>query len=93
MRTAVPEKILKIIDDIDTRGNVPLIRLTVLKKWFERPGRLPVFGLWVARQAAGRKGKTPDGPDALLDEARALLGSAATRESLFQQIDRKAPDR
>lgn len=90
MRTAVPEKILKIIDDIDTRGNVPLIRLTVLKKWFERPGRLPVFGLWVARQAAGRKGKTPDGPDALLDEARALLGSAATRESLFQQIDRKA---
>ena len=52
MRAAVPEKIRKVIDDIDTRGNVPLTRLTVLKKWFERPNRLPVFGLWVARQAA-----------------------------------------
>jgi hypothetical protein len=90
MRTTVHEKLLKVIDDIDTRGNVPLTRLTVLKKWFERPGRLPVFGLWVARQAAGRKGKTQDGAGALLNETRALLGSAATRESLFQQIDREA---
>src|SRR3990172_12170409 len=90
MRTAVPEKILKVIDDIHTRGNVPLTRLTVLKKWFERPGRLPVFGLWVARQAAGRKGKTQYGAAALLGETRALLGSALTRVSLFQQIDRKA---
>lgn len=31
MRTDVPEKILKIIDDIDTHGNVLLTRLTVLK--------------------------------------------------------------
>src|SRR3990172_9685015 len=90
MRTAVPEKILKVIDDIHTRGNVPLTRLTVLKKWFERPGRLPVFGLWVARQAAGRKGKTQDGAAALLGETRALLGSALTRVSLFQQIDPEA---
>jgi hypothetical protein len=90
MRTTVPEKLRKVIDDIDTRGNVALTRLTVLKKWFERPGRLPVFGLWVARQVADRKGKTQDGADALLDETRALLGSAATRESLFQQIDREA---
>jgi hypothetical protein len=89
MRTAVPEKILKVLEDIDTRGNVALTRLTVLKKWFERPGRLQVFGLWVARQAAGRKGETQDGAAALLDEARALLGSAATRESLFQQIARE----
>jgi hypothetical protein len=90
MRTAVPEKIQKIIADIDTQGNVSLTRLTVLKKWFEHPGRLSAFGLWVARQAAGRKGKTKDGAGALLDEARALLGSAATRESLYQPIDRAA---
>ena len=89
MRTTVPEKLLKVIDDIDTQGNASLTRLTVLKKWFEHPGRLQVFGLWVARQAAGRKGKTQDGAAALLDEARALLGSAATRESLFQQIARE----
>jgi hypothetical protein len=90
MRTTVPEKLLKIIDDIDTQGYASLTRLTVLKKWFEHPGRLPVFGLWVARQAAGRKGKTQDGAGSLLNETRALLGSAATRESLFQQIDREA---
>jgi len=90
MRTTVPEKLLKVIDDIDTQGNASLTRLTVLKKWFERAGRLPVFGLWIARQAAGRKRKTKDGAGGLLDEARALLGTAATRESLFQQIDQKA---
>ena len=31
MRTAVPEKILKIIDEIDAHGNARLTRLTVLK--------------------------------------------------------------
>jgi hypothetical protein len=93
MRTAVPEKLLKIIDDIDTRRNVPLTRLTVLKRWFEHPGRLPAFGLWVARRAAARKGKTKGGAGALLDETRALLGSSATRESLFQQIDPEAARR
>lgn len=89
MRTAVPEKILKIIDDIDAHGNARLTRLTVLKKWFERSGRLPAFGLWIARRAAGRKGKTDGTAGALLDEARVLLGTAATRESLFQRIDPK----
>jgi hypothetical protein len=92
MRTAVPEKIQKIIDDIDTRGNVPLTRLTVMKKWFGHPGRMPAFGLWVARRAAARKGKTQGEAGALLNEARSLLGTAAARESLFQQIDRKAAE-
>jgi len=32
MRAAVTEKILKIIADINTQGNVSLTRLTVLKK-------------------------------------------------------------
>ncbi|MEO8353169.1 MAG: hypothetical protein ABI680_15675, partial [Chthoniobacteraceae bacterium] len=76
--------------DLDAKGNVSLTRLTVLKKWFERPGRSFAFGLWVARRAAGRKGKTKGEAGALLDEARALLGTASTRESLFQQIDRDA---
>ena len=89
MRTAVHEKILKIIDD---HGNASLTRLTVLKKWFEHPGRLSALGLWIARRAAGRKGKTKAVAGALLDETRALLGTAATRESLFQQIDRKAAE-
>ena len=87
MRSAVPEKILKIIDDIDAKGNVPQTGLTVLKKWFEHPGRLPAFGLWIARRSAGRKGKTQGEAGTLLDEARTLLGTASSRESLFQKID------
>jgi len=92
MRTAIPEKILKIIEDIDAQGNASLTRLTVMKKWFEAPGRLSAFGLWLARRAAGRKGKTKGAAGALLDETRALLGTSSTRESLFQQIDRAAAE-
>ncbi len=45
MPTVIPEKVIKIIDDMETRGAVPLTRLTVLTKWFETAGRLPTFGL------------------------------------------------
>ena len=58
MRTNVPEKLLKIVDDIERTGSATLTRLTVLKKWFEYPERLPAFALWVARRAASRKGKS-----------------------------------
>lgn len=92
MRTAAPEKIQKLIADINTQGNASLTRLTVLKKWFEHPGRLSTFGLWIARRAAGRKGRTKGAAGALLNETRALLGTEATRVSLFQQIDRKAAE-
>ena len=78
MCTQVPEKLLAIVDEIDAHGSANLTRLTVLKKWFEHPGRLPAFGLWIAKRATGRKGKAASG--ALMDEARALLGTTATRE-------------
>ncbi len=83
MRTANPEKILKIIEDIETQGNASMTRLTVLKKWFEASGRLAAFGLWLARRAAGRKGKTKGAASALLDETRALLGTSSTRKAAF----------
>ncbi len=87
MRTRVPERLLTIVEEIDAHGSASLTRLTVLKKWFEHPGRLPAFGLWVAKRAAGRKGKTKDEAGALLDEARALLGTTATRESFLHAVD------
>jgi len=58
MRTNVPEKLLSIVDEIDDKGNASLTRLTVLKKWFHRPERLSAFGVWIAKRAASRKGKT-----------------------------------
>ena len=79
MRTKVPEKLIKIIDDIDAEGNASLTRLTVLKKWFEAPGRknnnrLRAFAVWVARRALSRKGKTAGAAGELFSEARVLLG-------------------
>jgi hypothetical protein len=90
MRTAVPEKLLAIVEDIDAHGSTNLTRLTVLKKWFERPGRLPAFGLWMAKRAAGQKGKTKAAAGAFLDEARALLGTTATRESFRRTVEPRA---
>jgi hypothetical protein len=88
MRSPVPEKIQRIIDDIHARGNVPVTRLTVLKKWFEKPHRMSAFGLWVARRSASRKGKTTGEFGALLDEARQLLGAGSDAGSIFQKLDR-----
>lgn len=85
MRTNVPEKLLAIVAEIDAQGYANLARLTVLKKWFEHPGRLPAFGLWVARRSAARKGRTKAEAGALLDEARALLRTAPP-----QSIDQRA---
>ena len=44
MHTQVPETRLAIVEDIDAHGSASLTRLTVLKKWFEHPGRLPACG-------------------------------------------------
>ncbi len=87
MRTNLPEKLLTIVEGIDAHGSASLTRLTVLKKWFEHPGRLPAFGLWIAKRAAGRKGKTKGAAGGLLDEARALLGTTATREDFLRLVD------
>ena len=51
---------------------------------------MPAIGLWIAQQAADRNGKTKDEARVLLDDARALLGSAATNENFDKRIDRAA---
>jgi len=73
MRTSVPEKLLAIADEIDERGEAGLTRLTVLKRWFERPGRLPAFAVFIAARATSRKGNTTGDAAALFRESRALL--------------------
>jgi hypothetical protein len=73
MRTKIPEKLLKIVEDIDAQGQANLTRLTVLKKWFERPGRLTAFAFWVAARAMSRKGRAGGAAAGLFKEARALL--------------------
>ena len=92
MRSAVPEKLLRLIDEIDDHGHASLNQLAVLSRWFvpvERPG---TFGLWVAKRAAGRKGKTIGEAGALLNEARKLLGITSTRESFLHRPDPQAAE-
>jgi hypothetical protein len=73
MRTNIPEKLLKVADDIGEQGNVDLTRLAVLKKWFEKPERLSAFAVWIATRATSRKGKAGGAAAGLFREAKALL--------------------
>ena len=87
MRTNVPEKLLKIVEEIDGHGQANLTRLAVLKKWFERPQRLSAFAIWVATRATSRKGKTGGAAARLFLEARAML---AGLDKLHPNVDRRA---
>lgn len=87
MRTNVPEKLLAIVDEIDAKGDANLTRLTVLKKWFEHPGRLTPFAVWIARRATSRKGKTTGEAATLFQEARTLLKGL---DRLRPQLNREA---
>lgn len=87
MRTNIPEKLLKISDEIAAQGHANLTRLTVLKQWFERPARLSAFALWVAARANSRKGRTAGAAGELFMEGRALLGKV---HPYFPQVDREA---
>jgi hypothetical protein len=94
MRTNAPEKLLKVVDEIDAHGHASLTRLTLLKKWFARSERLYAFALWVAARAVSRKGKTGGAAAALFLEARALLaGLDKTTPKLNRQAAQRLHDR
>ncbi len=74
MRTNIPEKLIKIADQIEESGSASLTRLTVLKKWFEQDlKRLPSFAIFIARRASSRKGKTTGEAAELFLDAGKLL--------------------
>jgi hypothetical protein len=63
--------------------------LTVLKKWFERPGRLSAFAIWVAARANSRKGKTAGAAGELFKTGQALLGKVPP---CFPKVDPKGAE-
>ena len=93
MPISISTKLQAIVDEIDTQGYARLTRLTVLKKWFEHPGRLSAFGLWMAKHAAGSKVRTKAAAGALLKEAQALLRATGTREVSGRPVDLRAARR
>jgi hypothetical protein len=80
MPTPTLTKLHAVLDEIDRTGNADPLRLTVLKKWFEHPGRLLAFALWVAARAAAREGAAEGAADALLADARALLAASGSAD-------------
>jgi len=82
MPATVSEKLSAIIRETNRAGNADLTRLTVLKRWFECPGRLAAFALWIASHAASRGGEAAGPARDLFREAHALLsgqGHAVSR--------------
>ena len=76
MRTSIPERLLKIGDDIQESGSASLTRLTVLKKWFDKnPKRFRSFAIFIANRASTRKGKITGEAAELFRDARLLLKS------------------
>ena len=71
--TNIAEKLQDIVADIKERGRANLTRLTVLKKWFEAPGRTMSFGAFIAIEALPQTGKTTKEAEELLCEARQIL--------------------
>ena len=69
----IPQKLQKIIADINECGHASVTRLTVLKKWFEIPERLPSFGASIAKQSLKQVGKTTKKAVELLHEASEML--------------------
>jgi hypothetical protein len=73
----VPEKLLKVADEIAEGGSANLTRLTVLKKWFDGPlgpSRMRAFGAWMAQRAIVNGLKAADDEVApLFKEARSAL--------------------
>lgn len=89
MHTNIPEKLVKIVAEIDTSGQANTTRLTVLKKWFQQPERLKAFALWVVARAVSRKGKSAGVEGELFRQAKALLAGLDRRSTA---IDRKAAE-
>lgn len=79
MRTSVPDKLLKVVKDIEERGAANLTRLTVLKKWFERPDRLSSFAIFIAQRACEHESAVEESDAAeLLRESKSLLAGVAS---------------
>src|SRR4030042_4983963 len=90
MRTTIPEKLLTVAAEIKEYGSANLTRLTVLKKWFEKPHRLSSFAIFVAKRASGRKGKSTGEAAKLFRKARILLkGTNTFCPEVSQEIAKK----
>lgn len=82
MALTIHQKLGAILAQIDRNGSAELVRLTVLKTWFDKPGRLIAFALWMAQQATTGKPPASETEAALLAQVRDLLAEISARGDL-----------
>ncbi|MGB5832680.1 MAG: hypothetical protein WBG92_11910 [Thiohalocapsa sp.] len=72
------DKLRSIIDAVERDGHAEITRLTVLKRWFDRPTRLRRFGFLIAQWAAtqGPSGSADSNAQIIFVRARELLAEA-----------------
>ena len=83
----ISHKLQKIVTDIKERGHASLTRLTVLKRWFEAPRRLPSFGIFIAGQALRQTPKTTEEAAELFHEAHYILADADVFDPKIPRTD------
>lgn len=89
MPTSTADKLTAVIGQIAAQGNAEALRLTVLKKWFERPGRLPAFALWVASRAVEQGRYSGESASDLFADTQQLL----QHRGIGGGLDRDAAER
>lgn len=82
MALTIHRKLASIVEEIDREGFAELVRLSVLKKWFDKPERLIAFALWIAAQATSGEAPSSEPEAALLARVRALLADIPARGDL-----------
>ncbi len=86
MVASTADKLLNIVKEIDTSGCASLTRLTVLKKWFERPQRLAAFAVWLANRIISEHDAKTDGvEETLFEVARAVFTVDDPANPVLQQ--------
>ena len=82
MALTIQRKLASIVEEIDRKGFAELLRLTVLKKWFDTPGRLTAFALWIAEKATTGEAPASETEAVLLEQVRALIADLPARGDL-----------
>jgi len=83
----ISHKLQKIVVDIEESGHAEPTRLTILKKWFETPRRLPSFGIFIAGRASRQTRKTTEEAPELFREVHEILADVDIFEPNIPQTD------
>lgn len=83
----ISRKLQKIAVDIEASGNTQLTRLTILKKWFEKPRRLSSFGIFIADRASRQTRKATEDAPELFREVREILAGVDIFEPDIPRTD------